>query len=521
MIATQNILTWVDLLQILALVYAGIEFFSRKKNLKYLLKKTKVSSFTLFIIITVVVLNLVADSILIIRMQDFIHFSFTLPTFILNGFAFKALAICLLVGLILFYFFIILNPNLLFFPLRYNDKKPEQFLKTIFGLLKVQTPPTAENHRLICELLSYNNNLGRILKHLKYWEPEEQRNKQYKSADELLNYALTDKWFLDYLCSKDKYALLFILETIKKEKATECWSFIRKLSSRLLSESSFLDYEISDLGDGAYRYIIENLYEDNFFYSKFPLFSITSPDSEYEKASLKKLTHTMKVSIQDYLSKKENQNPNRIGLNPFYFGLEYLIRKYNSIIYEIRSSKDNNGKSFEERYEISSFFQQLEYSFTEEENRKVELSDRELNIEKNTLTSDIVQSVFELCESLSSLSDNEGQEIAREDIFEFRWLWEGVEKKGEEYLKSMRNKLLELFEERIKENINGKYPPLIRVLLSINGFSSDDLGKLLTKYKRQLKPLISKKETQQRFKPYFWVKDKDGGWKSEYGAKYL
>lgn len=521
MIATQNILTWVDLLQILALVYAGIEFFSRKKNLKYLLKKTKVSSFTLFIIVIVVVLNLVADSILIIRMQDFIHFPFTLPTFILNGIAFKALAICLLVGLILFYFFIILNPNLLFFPLRYNDKDPEKFFETIFGLLKSQTPLTAENYRLICELLFYKDTLGCILKHLKYWEPEEQRNEQYKYADELLNYALTDKWFLDYLCSKDKYALLFILETIKKEKATECWSFIRKLSSRLLSEKSFLDYETSDLGDGAYRYIIENLYEDNFFYSKYPLFSITSPDSESEKALLKKLTHTMEVSIKDYLSKKRNQNLNRIGLNPYYFGLEYLSKKYESIVYEIRDNKNNSGESFEQRFEITSFFQQLEYSFMEDGDRQVELSDRESNVEKNTLTNEIAQRVFELCESLASLSDNEGQELARDAIFEFRWLWEGVEKKGEEYLKPMRNKLLELFEERIKENINGKYAPLVRVLLSINGFSGDDLGKLLTKYKKQLKLLISKKETQQRFKPYFWVKDKDGGWRSEYGAKYL
>ncbi|HBB65016.1 MAG: hypothetical protein UR45_C0027G0006 [candidate division WS6 bacterium GW2011_WS6_33_547] len=521
MTETQNILAWADLLQILALVYAGIEFFSSKKNLKYLLRKSKVSLLTIIILIIVIALNLVVELIPIIRMQDFVHLPFTLPMFILNGLIFKILAISILVGLILFYFCITLYPRLLYFPLRYNDKKPEKFFETIFGLLKVQTPITVENHRLICELLSFHNNLGHILKHLKHWEPEEERDEQYKYADELLNYALTDKWFLDYLCSKDKYALLFILDTIKQEKATECWSFIRKLSSRLLSEKSFLDYEISDLGDGAYRCIIDNLYKDNFFYSTYPLFSITSPDLEEEKATLEKITHTMDVAIRDYLSKKENQNLNRIGLNPFHFGLEYLSRKYESIVYEIRDNKNKRGESFEERYEITSFFQQLEYSFMKDGDRHVELSDRESNIEKNTLTNEIVQRVFELCESLASLSDNEGQELARDATFEFGWLWEGVEKTGEEYLKPMKNKLLELFEERIKENITGKYPPLVRVLLSINGFSNDYLGKLLTKYKRRLKPFISKKETQQRFKPYFWVKDKDGGWKSEYGAKYL
>jgi hypothetical protein len=517
----QNILTWADLLQIFALVYAGIEFFSSKKNLKYLLRKSKVSLLTIIILVIVVILNILVEIIPIIRMQDFIHLPFTLPIFILNGLIFKVLAISILVGLILFYFCITLYPRLLYFPLRYNDKDPEKFFETIFGLLKSQTPLTAENYRLICELLFYKGNFGCIIKHLKHWEPEEGRNEQYEYADELLNRALTDKWFLDYLCSKDKYALLAILQTIKREKATECWSFIRKLSSRLLAENSFLDYEISDLGDGAYRYIIDGFYKDNFFYSNFPLFSITSQNLESEKASLKKLTHTMDVAIKDYLSKKEKQNTNRIGLNPFHSGLEYLVEKYNSIVYEIRDSKNDMGKFFEERYEITSFFQQLEYSFTEDEDRQVELSDSELKIEKYTLTNEIVQSVFELCESLASLSDNEGQELARDDIFEFRWLWEGVEKAGEEHLKPMRNKLLELFEERIKENINGKYPPLVRVLLSINGFSNDDLGKLLTKYKRRLKPLISKRETQQRFKPYFWVKDKDGGWKSEYGAKYL
>ncbi len=290
----------------------GYRILNSSKNYKFIFKKSYLPRFTIITILGVIRLNLLTELSPLIRQQEVLKLGFQLPEFILNGLIFKIMSIVMLVILVINYFRATLFTDSLLKQLKYKKKNPEIFFETIFGLLKLQIPITNENYYLICTLLLNNDNLRNTIKNLKKDSNLETVSKEYKYADELINSALTDRGFLNYLCTQDKFVLIGILDIIKEEEAKECYQFIRKLSASLICKESFLDYEIDDSGDGNYRILIEDFYSNYFFYNNFTLFDVDFEQKDSELKVLEKLTNIMEVSIKDYFTKIDNQNRNRI-----------------------------------------------------------------------------------------------------------------------------------------------------------------------------------------------------------------
>jgi len=512
--AIRDLLSWSSLLQILALIYAGIEFLHTNKNLKYLYKRSKLPQWTLLTIGIVIFLNLLSDISPVLRQQEAIALPFQLPEMLINGLLLKIVAIFMLTALITYYFIVTLRPQVLQKQLNYKEKDPDKFLDTVFHLLKFNMPITTDNYRLVCILLVSDNNLKNILSHLTQWMPKESQSKEYRLANELLNYTLADKGFLNYLTSEDRQSLLKILGIIKESKATECHQFIRKLSSHLLSHDSLLDIELDRLGDGVYNYITEGFYSEPFFYNNYSLFDISYNMKGSDYNVLKKLTTVMESSINDYFSNESNQFGHSLN-NPYHFGLEFLVSEFRTLISKLAKQGDYyDDATLLERLEVTSFFQHLEFCLSSNEHRKVKLSEPEQTVAEHTLTEDIAKCIFELVDITTRMEGKDGQEQARSIVMSLDWIW-GRHHPADDVHTNLNNRILELFDTRIKENIKGKYSPMVRVLLSLVPISEKGnygTSVLLYKYKSQLQPLLEDPATQERFKPISWVKDEKGNW---------
>ena len=506
----RELLSWASLLQIFALIYAGIEFMSNNQTLKFLFRKSTFPRNTIFTIILVVLLNLFADLSPMIRQQTIVTIPLQLPEFVLNGLLFKASAILFIGALIIDYFLITLFPGKLLKQLKYNEKNPEKFFNVLFGLLKYTTPVNSDNYRLVRNLLFDSENFKKILQHLKNWQPKEERSETYRFADEIVNYLLTDQGFLSYLASEDKFALLKILTLIKDEDAKQCHHFIRKLSARLLCKQSFLDPELKELGDGAYRDIMEIFYEQSFFYKKYLLFDVDYEEKDAMPSVIEKLTRVLELGIKDYFSQEANQSTNRIT-NPFHSGMEFLSQRMREILYESDKLHDVYDNKYQvERHRIIAFFSHLKYSLFSGENRKVKLSEEEMEVSSDTVTGDIVNNIFEVLSNTAMLDSKDGQDIARMIALQLDWVWDNKHELDKELFRELSNKMITLLDERVEENLKGGYPPVVRVLLSISGISKKgQLGKMLKKYEKEIVRQMLHSKTKKTVMPMDWKVSKD------------
>jgi hypothetical protein len=407
--------------------------------------------------------------------------------------------------LIFFYLIITFVPSFLLIFYKYSSKKPQKFFDEVYELLKYRRDGSL--YPILVNLLLANDNLLRILENIREWEPEENRNDRYKESYEFINLLLTDGAFLRYLCKRDKFSLLQILRIIKSSGSTQVSNFVRLLSEKLLTENSLLDTEVDYKENESYRDILTNLYLDPFFLTNFNLYDVSYLRDIIPLSSLEKLTMAMELSITLYFQKISYQVPH-IFSNPYFSGLEALKSEFKKIIFKIREENPFYGNGYQDLLiRIQIFISGIQTIF---ENENIQIGVREINLEEGSFMKQFVEVMFELISDVSIFCSNEGQDYARTFCLDLEWLWDGSIK-NVELQKNVRDFMFEKMNERIKENLKGGYPPMIRTLLSISGIGTDPLGEgVLKNYKNEILALEGTKV--KLLIPYDWEKDENGNY---------
>jgi len=406
--------------------------------------------------------------------------------------------------------FLICSPGLLLFNIRSKDLFKENTAANLYSsLLRRITSKSSEDLNAAIDVLKYN--LKDILRKI----PSQYRIRRDEQLSEIEMYAhhivgiiISDPMLAEHIIvSRADFFQLF-LSSVKKYNLWSGYIDIDTVFNSLMkaafkNKGSYLYRELEFSGTGIYKPFLNGIFFDQRVFQELRPFD--NLDVDYgERVDIEKVElfiSAFEIAIKGYW----HNNHNSCGYSHFRQAFEKLEFMLSRIIDESdcienkKQESDLSSKLIKIEHFLGNFFM-YEYKEAVEKN-KVSEQDLNVKIERKSygiypvsLTSYYIKSVYNF---LCIINDLKEKSLIRHYAMEASrkfLLYDDAS------LDKMRELLLELIWEQIKENIKGFYPLVLPSYLSVigmwqssvSGSRKDQYNKIVDFLNKKVKPLILK-----------------------------
>ncbi|MBX7149158.1 hypothetical protein K1X76_08720 [bacterium] len=471
---TGQYVRWIEILSFAVFVMAISEFIDRNLFHSYILKRSKIVK-PLFIALSFSILAVVVANILTIPLIPGTPIPFiSYPTF------------WELLSLLAATFVLVVMIPISFFPKKFIPKFNKRNYRDVWNIAckAILYDGTTEAYFAFSRVIDYN--LERIIKYAKKYDshykpgPAKSAYERYKVKEKdkpIIEHAIR---ILDQMCSDEKFCKYLACNNIRlvsrliglaneNQLWTSCgYSLYQTLYKNLFeNDESILSQELSYGGLGYSRPLFSSIFNFPALTSNYNIFQPCTHGALKNISSLtiRKVCDALEIAIIDYFSNEQINWHKDCPASALKVGLTSLTSIIGTICRELNYDKVEFYRSpYQDlTIQILMLFETISKLLPPKLDN---LSDDEKNITIKSLGNGIVDSVFQILESLSLIQNNQTSRAYTTNLF-----WILFSYKEGEYLDVLHDKLYEKISKRIDENKKKNYVSMSRLMLSVYGSS--------------------------------------------------
>lgn len=503
------LLPWFEFIAIAAIIFAVSEFAESNKTRSFLFELSILKKLTAWIMLISTLLIVFANLLPLISAS-------TVPIFSYPA-SYELLVLIFLSILFIVFCLFFMNPY--FFRPRFGHKTLQKLARIIVR----SNDKTTISNLLVLLLVQDKFRRSYLDQIVENASKDVYDFPKLGKDEDLPEIVYLSRQFIDVLLSKEDVCKIiandqyhFISEFIRlaehhnlQGNRTGSIFFDNLVDSLLHEEGSLLARETKRGGyEGVFQPTSSLIYTNDFImwsYSPLPMFYRGLP-----APSLKLVVHCLEIAFKHYFSKESSSYSNFLGRS-----IKNLGESASSYVYEIpdRDDVDLWRQDTKELSIIAGFFHKIEYMLSEStdsyEKYKPVFSEDEKQLAKYSVTESIAISAFKFLEAFAWIKNND--DYVRHMLLDaFMWLFYDITAKNS-VQQGIQNKFLDLIKARIEENLEDRYPSLIRILCNMYGYqnSRKDLSPVHSYYldifdQTIANKLIEDAAFRERHMPHRW-----------------
>ena len=333
-------------------------------------------------------------------------------------------------------------------------------------------------------------------------------------AVQLIEELLSHDVFCKFIAQRH---LALVMRSIDSAERSNLWHscgyfFFNNMFKWLFEDSeSLLSQELKGSGTSYSQPLSNHAFKASGIISHYRIFQ--SYDSRIDKLkpeTVKKVCHGLEIALKEYFKKEQLTWHADAPNTALSVAIKDLASVISSICMSLVGLKQETWRNpyCEVFSEISRFFAHTLPNVLPEDENNLSNDDKQMN--DRSLLRGIIDAIFDYLEGLSWLTNTE---YARHESTHLFWiLWSN---RKQEIADKLRNALFEKIKERIKENKERHYPPLVRLLLDVYGFqfpaikADNQIGKFIQDefYSGIAELSLQSDENAKYFLPSHWKWD--------------